>query len=135
MTELREGRFSGYEKSSGNKVHKEAVSLSATSAIVATVPNVPLSTFYVPLSMKLPFLLLAIALSAYGAKAAAVQNVQAQQRPKSDIVDIYYDLVTSEGEVFDVSISIEGVGDISVAVPVDANARSRFYRILTMDEE
>lgn len=43
--------------------------------------------------------------------AASIQNVMAQQRPKSDIVDIYYDLVESGGGVFDISISIEGGGD------------------------
>ncbi len=43
--------------------------------------------------------------------AARIENVQAHQRPKSDIVDIYYDLVASEGGVFDVSLEIEGGGD------------------------
>ena len=45
------------------------------------------------------------------AGAASIANVKAQQRPKSDIVDVYYDLVESGGGVFDVSISIEGGGD------------------------
>ncbi len=46
-----------------------------------------------------------------GADAARIENVQAQQRPKSDLVDIYYDLVAEDGGVFDVSLSIEGGGD------------------------
>lgn len=52
-----------------------------------------------------------VAALAYCASATSIQNVQAQQRPKSDIVDVYYDLVESGGGVFDVSISIEGGGD------------------------
>ena len=48
---------------------------------------------------------------ACGAAAASIQNVMAQQRPKSGIVDVYYDLIESGGGVFDVSISIEGGGD------------------------
>lgn len=47
----------------------------------------------------------------YGVEAATIANVKAQQRPKSDIVDVYYDLVESGGGVFDISISIEGGGD------------------------
>lgn len=48
---------------------------------------------------------------ASSSQAVSVSNVMAQQRPKSDIVDVYYDLVESGGGVFDVSISIEGGGD------------------------
>jgi len=48
---------------------------------------------------------------ACAAGAATIANVQARQRPKSDIVDVYYDLVAGEGGVFDVSVSIEGGGD------------------------
>ena len=48
---------------------------------------------------------------ACGAGAATIANVQVRQRPKSDIVDVYYDLVAGEGGVFDVSVSIEGGGD------------------------
>ena len=48
---------------------------------------------------------------AYGAAAATIQNVWARQRPKSGIVDIYYDLLEPRGGMFDVTISIEGGGD------------------------
>ena len=32
-------------------------------------------------------------------QAAMVSNVQAQQRPKSDVVDVYYDLASEAGGV------------------------------------
>ena len=50
-------------------------------------------------------------LFAQGTGAASVENVKAQQRPKSNIVDVYYDLAEPEGGLFDVSLSIEGGGD------------------------
>ena len=63
-------------------------------------------TLKIPAAVTALFLLLT-----QGAGAAIIENVMAQQRPKSDIVDVYYDLVESGGGVFDVSISIEGGGD------------------------
>ena len=43
--------------------------------------------------------------------AATVENVCAVQRPRSNIVEIFYDLVAPEGGVFDVDVSIAGGGD------------------------
>ena len=60
---------------------------------------------------------------ACGAGAVAVANVQARQRPKSDIVDVYYDLVAGEGGVFDVSVSIEGGGDKPVLSTLRGDVR------------
>ncbi|MBP5544059.1 MAG: formylglycine-generating enzyme family protein [Kiritimatiellae bacterium] len=40
-----------------------------------------------------------------------VENVRAQQRPRSNIVEVFYDLVAPEGGVYDVSVSIAGGGD------------------------
>lgn len=48
---------------------------------------------------------------AQGTWAASVESVRAQQRPKSNIVDVYYDLVEPDGGLFDVSLSIEGGED------------------------
>ena len=48
---------------------------------------------------------------AQGTSAATVANVKAQQRPKSNIVDVYYDLVEPDGGLFDVALSIEGGED------------------------
>lgn len=38
---------------------------------------------------------------AQGTGAASVESVRAQQRPKSNIVDVYYDLVEPEGGPYD----------------------------------
>ena len=50
----------------------------------------------------------AISSSAY---AAAVENVRAAQRPRSNVVEIFYDLEAPEGGVYAVSVSIAGGGD------------------------
>ena len=44
------------------------------------------------------------------ARAAQVENVRAQQRPRSRVVDVWYDLVSEEGGVFEVSLAIGGGG-------------------------
>lgn len=56
------------------------------------------------------------------AMAATVVNVKAQQRPKSNIVDVYYDLVEEDGGLFDVALSIEGGGDKPDIVTLEGDA-------------
>lgn len=63
------------------------------------------------MTRKIPTVAALLLLLAQGASAASIANVKAQQRPKSDIVDVYYDLIESGGGVFDISLSIEGGGD------------------------
>ena len=41
---------------------------------------------------------------------ARVENVRAQQRPRSQVVDVWYDLVSDTGGVFEVSLAIGGGG-------------------------
>lgn len=41
---------------------------------------------------------------------ARVENVRAQQRPRSQVVDVWYDLVADTGGVFEVSLAIGGGG-------------------------
>lgn len=55
-------------------------------------------------------LLLALAIS-LRLDAATVENVRAQQWPRSNVVEVFYDLVAPEGGVFDVSLAISGGGD------------------------
>lgn len=42
--------------------------------------------------------------------AARVENVRAQQRARSRVVDVWYDLVSDTGGVFEVSLAIGGGG-------------------------
>ena len=51
--------------------------------------------------------LLAFGLEAHAAELA---NVRAQQRPKTKLVDVFYDLVADEGEIYDVSVSVSAPG-------------------------
>ncbi len=44
------------------------------------------------------------------AEGASVENVRAQQRARSRVVDVWYDLVAPEGGVFEVSLAIGGDG-------------------------
>ena len=44
------------------------------------------------------------------AEGASVENVRAQQRARSRVVDVWYDLVAPEGGVFEVSLAIGGGG-------------------------
>lgn len=63
--------------------------------------------------MKITHVTLAttLLLLAQGTAAATIENVYAEQRPKSYIVDIYYDLVDSNGGLWDISVAVEGGGD------------------------
>ncbi len=44
------------------------------------------------------------------AENARVENVRAQQRPRSNVVEVFYDLVAPKGGVYDVSLAIGGGG-------------------------
>ena len=57
----------------------------------------------------LSILIAAAALIAH-AEGARVENVRAQQRPRSNVVDVFYDLVAPEGGFYDVSLAIGGDG-------------------------
>lgn len=56
------------------------------------------------------FLLLCGAALGAAAQGARVENVRAQQRPRSNTVEVFYDLVAPEGGVYDVSLAIGGGG-------------------------
>ena len=51
-----------------------------------------------------------VAAAALGASAATVENVRAAQRPRSNVVEVFYDLVAPDGGVYDVSLAIGGGG-------------------------
>lgn len=55
-------------------------------------------------------LLLALAAMSAAAQDARVENVRAAQRPRSNVVEVFYDLVAPEGGVYDVSLAIGGDG-------------------------
>ena len=56
-------------------------------------------------------LLFLVSVFATNAKAEArVENVRAAQRPRSSVVDVFYDLVAPEGGVYDVALAIGGGG-------------------------
>ncbi len=50
-------------------------------------------------------------IASLGVSAATVENVRAQQRSRSNVVEVFYDLVAPEGGVFEVSLAIVGGGD------------------------
>lgn len=54
--------------------------------------------------------LLAAASLIVHAQGARVENVRAQQRPRSNVVEVFYDLVAPEGGVYDVALVIGGGG-------------------------
>ena len=54
--------------------------------------------------------LLAAASLIVHAQGARVENVRAAQRPRSNVVEVFYDLVAPEGGVYDVALAIGGGG-------------------------
>ena len=55
-------------------------------------------------------LLLALAAMGVAAQEARVENVRAAQRPRSNVVEVFYDLVAPEGGVYEVALAIGGGG-------------------------
>lgn len=54
---------------------------------------------------------LVMVLMALTTSGASVENVRAKQRERSRVVDVWYDLVSTDGGVFDVSLRIAEGGD------------------------